>query len=526
MSKEEKSYDESELSTTRSEYEDTTDSTNEDIVGFFSDAERLQRMRQQADEQYIRRKQEEKQYNPPQPPSSHHLEEAVQAASESARKKELHDNMPADYDDLSTSTDEFEMVNSSDEQLYSESKMWSEQAPDVLNLDQDDDDDFELLEQETGDNKTEENDVPLSRTERQRKLRKKKHHRLIVTIIIIALVIVIGGAGLFVMNDLNSTGQLSWIDSLFIKDYSGPGYGSVQFTVMNGDTATEVGERLVKKNIIASKNIFVNMIIQDHDQSALQPGTFMLKYHMSSQEVINIITNPSNAKDLLEMTSNMRASDIVSQLTVDNPAWTKSEIEAALNDKGKGILPACAHGNYEGWLQPGTYDPRNYKTPSDLLAAMVKARIAKLDAMKVPTGDDREKILTIASIIGSEVNQQQYYGQVSRVIQNRLAANMVLGMDSVIAYGNNTQALNLTKTMLTDASNPYNDRLHVGLPPSPICQPNAAMIEAAMNPTPGNWIYFVTVNLNTGETKFTNSEQQFQQYKAQYDAWLKAHPNF
>ena len=74
--------------------------------------------------------------------------------------------------------------------------------------------------------------------------------------------------------------------------------------------------------------------------------------------------------------------------------------------------------------------------------------------------------------------------------------------------------------------NPYNDRLHVGLPPSPICQPNAAMIEAAMNPTPGNWLYFVTVNLDTGETQFTNSEQQFQQYKAQYDAWLKAHPNF
>ena len=46
-----------------------------------------------------------------------------------------------------------------------------------------------------------------------------------------------------------------------------------------------------------------------------------------------------------------------------------------------------------------------------------------------------------------------------------------------------------------------------------------------MNPTPGDWLYFVTVNLDTGETEFTDNNAQFQQYKSQYEAWQKDHPN-
>ena len=49
-------------------------------------------------------------------------------------------------------------------------------------------------------------------------------------------------------------------------------------------------------------------------------------------------------------------------------------------------------------------------------------------------------------------------------------------------------------------------------------------IEAALNPTPGPWIYFVATNPSTGETGFAVTEQQFQQLKAKYDAWQRTHP--
>lgn len=526
---------------------DPTVSDDEDVVGFFSDAERLQRMRQDEDARFDERKRQERaraarlcKSDGPRAAEQQRrrLREAVEASRLSAQQAIAPPTNGTAADANEPSTDEFPMTADKDSVVDSESRMWtgsmiqdgafdglSDSSVDenLSGVAADDElaDGFDLLEQ-GGLGK---DDQHLSRRDTQRLRRRERRRRSVTVAVVIALLVVLCGGGAWVFSEMNENGSFAWIQDEFARDYPGPGYGSVQFTVYANDTATEIGERLAAQHVVASKRVFVNAVEADNDQSNLQPGTFDLKYHMSAQEAIAILVNPDKAKDLIQIRSDTRAIDIVSQTVADNPAWTAAEVTAALNNKGVGVLPTCANGSYEGWLQPGTYDPKSYKTPADMLAAMVKARIAALDALKVPTGPEREKILTIASIIGGEVNQSQYYGKVSRVIANRLAQNMPLGMDSVIAYGNNTQDSKLTETMLTDASNPYNDRIHAGLPPTPINQPNSEMIEAAMNPTPGDWLYFVTVNLDTGETEFTDNNAQFQQYKSQYEAWQKDHPN-
>ena len=526
---------------------DPTVSDDEDVVGFFSDAERLQRMRQDEDARFDERKRQERaraarlcKSDGPRAAEQQRrrLREAVEASRLSAQQAIAPPTNGTAADANEPSTDEFPMTADKDSVVDSESRMWtgsmiqdgafdglSDSSVDenLSGVAADDElaDGFDLLEQ-GGLGK---DDQHLSRRDTQRLRRRERRRRSVTVAVVIARLVVLCGGGAWVFSEMNENGSFAWIQDEFARDYPGPGYGSVQFTVYANDTATEIGERLAAQHVVASKRVFVNAVEADNDQSNLQPGTFDLKYHMSAQEAIAILVNPDKAKDLIQIRSDTRAIDIVSQTVADNPAWTAAEVTAALNNKGVGVLPTCANGSYEGWLQPGTYDPKSYKTPADMLAAMVKARIAALDALKVPTGPEREKILTIASIIGGEVNQSQYYGKVSRVIANRLAQNMPLGMDSVIAYGNNTQDSELTETMLTDASNPYNDRIHAGLPPTPINQPNSEMIEAAMNPTPGDWLYFVTVNLDTGETEFTDNNAQFQQYKSQYEAWQKDHPN-
>ena len=70
-----------------------------------------------------------------------------------------------------------------------------------------------------------------------------------------------------------------------------------------------------------------------------------------------------------------------------------------------------------------------------------------------------------------------------------------------------------------DPANPYNTYVHPGLPPGPIGNPGDVAIDAALNPADGPWLYFVTVNLETGETVFSATleehevaVQQFLQY--------------
>ena len=147
---------------------------------------------------------------------------------------------------------------------------------------------------------------------------------------------------------------------------------------------------------------------------------------------------------------------------------------------------------------------------------MVNARIAKLDEMGVPTGEEREKIMIMASIAEAEVNSQEYYGKVTRVILNRIDAGMPLGMDTTVAYGLGITAAELTDAMLADDTNPYNTRIHQGLPPTPISNPGDNAIQAAMNPEQGDWLYFVTTNLQTGETKFAITEDEFWKIRDEY----------
>ena len=174
-----------------------------------------------------------------------------------------------------------------------------------------------------------------------------------------------------------------------------------------------------------------------------------------------------------------------------------------------------ANGKFEGWFEPGQYDVKSKTSASDVLKMMVDRRVAKLDELGVDASE-RERVLTIASIAESEVNSKEYYGKVTRVILNRLDKGMTLGMDTTVAYGLGISASQLTNAQLLDASNPYNTRVNKGLPPTPISNPGDNAINAALNPEDGDWIYFVTTNLETGETKFTASEEEFEQYVQEY----------
>jgi UPF0755 protein len=89
---------------------------------------------------------------------------------------------------------------------------------------------------------------------------------------------------------------------------------------------------------------------------------------------------------------------------------------------------------------------------------------------------------------------------VARVIFNRLERGMPLQMDSTINYALGRSTLR-TSAKDTRLDSPYNSYQRMGLPPTPIDNPGEEAMRAAINPTPGNWLYFVTVK--PGDTRFT-----------------------
>lgn len=354
---------------------------------------------------------------------------------------------------------------------------------------------------------------PKSRRDMRRR-REQKRRRLYITIIAALVVVILIGVGGFsgvralkrwkAANEANSQSQ--------IEDYTGPGDKEVTFTVESGQGAAEIAENLVKAKIVKSAAAFTSAV--SGAAATLYPGSYALKTHMKASDVVKILSDQSQAGGFAEIRAGERVSDAIAN-AAQASGIDVSEFQAIIDGGGSGILPEEAGGKFEGWLEPGTYNAQN-KSAEDIIKSMVDARIAKLDDLGVPTGSERERILIIASIAESEVGSDKYYGQVARVILNRIDSDMALGMDTTVAYGLGISASRLTDDQLNDDSNPYNTRIHKGLTPTPISNPGDDAIKASINPPEGKWMYFVTTNLQTGETKFVETEDEFWKIRDEY----------
>ena len=327
---------------------------------------------------------------------------------------------------------------------------------------------------------------PRSRRDMRMKRKSNQRHRMVKLIIAIAVVIALIVGGIYAYRAVKQWRHNTLADSSVVEDYPGPGSGSVAFTVTAGEGVTQIAEHLVREGVIKSVDAFTGVV--SANDMTLYPGTYELKHQMKASQAAQILSDQGNAKGFVEVRQGEASK----------------------------ILPAEANGNFEGWLEPGVYNVSADPSATQILTDMVKARISKLDELGVPQGADRERTLIIASIVEAEVNSPEYYGMVSRVIQNRLNDDMSLGMDSTVAYGFGINGTELTNDQLNDGSNPYNTRVNKGLPPTPISNPGDDAVEAAMHPSDGNWLYFVTTNLKTGETKFTDNYDQFEQYVQEY----------
>lgn len=364
---------------------------------------------------------------------------------------------------------------------------------------------------------------PASRREQRRRRERRRRRRVISIIAIIVVMALLICGGVFGFHKLKS-----WSDArkaaqevAQIADYTGEGDEDVSFTVESGWDASKIAQALYKAEIIKSPEAFTSAAMATN--ATLYPGTFALKKHMRAESVLKILSDQNNASGFLEVRAGERVSDVIAS-AAQLSGIDQGEFDSIIKGGGSGILPEEAGGSFEGWFEPGAYNISSMGSASEIISAMVEKRIDKLDELDVPSGEERERILNIASIAEAEVNWPEYYGKVTRVIMNRLDQGITLGMDSTVAYGNNVAPNMVDQAMLDDASNPYNTRKNAGLPPTPISNPGDNAIKAALNPEDGDWLYFVTVNLKTGETKFTTGsvdeqnaqfEQLVNEYKTQ-----------
>ena len=313
------------------------------------------------------------------------------------------------------------------------------------------------------------------------------------------------------------------------EDYSGGGSGQVLVEVQDGDAASDIAVTLRDKGVVKSVEAFTDAARKDSRSVGIQVGFYEMKKQMSAAAALEVLVDPANRmRSVVTIPEGLTVDQIVATL-VKKTKFSRKQYDRVLANPDAIGLPSYAGGNAEGYLFPATYELPPNATPRSILTTMVDrwsqaAEDADLTGAAKRLGYTPAQLMTVASLVEAESNRDADRGKVARVIYNRLEGNAtdkLLQIDAAVNYAiDRDLGVALTSDDL-EVDSPYNTYKNPGLPPTPIEAPGDAAIAAAANPTDGPWIYYVTTNLRTGETKFTDDYDQFLKYKAEFKEYCR-----
>lgn len=359
--------------------------------------------------------------------------------------------------------------------------------------------------------------------EEKRARRRTRAKRVAITLVV--AIVLFGGLGAAVFSLFPQLGdrialELGWKTD----DFEGTGHGETSIAIVPGEIGEDVAVSLEEAGVVKTSEAFTRLLLAQDPAVEFMPGMYALRLEMSSQAALDMLQDPANRTEYKAV---VREGLTVSQTLPLLSAGAQvplEELEAAASDPAQFGLPEGVT-SLEGWLYPATYEFEAGSTAADVLGMVVGHQIAVLDELGVAP-EDRERVLTWASIVEKEAGRAEDFGKVSRVIANRLDQGMKLEMDSTAQFGYGQQhdgSVWSSDEALAD-DNPWNTYAHEGLPASPIASPGRAAIEATLNPEPGDWLYFAAINLDTGESAFSTTIEEHDAAVAQLGEWCAANP--
>ncbi|MFG3124822.1 endolytic transglycosylase MltG [Streptomyces sp. NPDC048201] len=374
------------------------------------------------------------------------------------------------------------------------------------------------------------------RTERRGKGRKPVKSKKGRTGCALMVVVVVFGGGL---------GGVAYFGYQFYKnrfapapDYAGSGNGeTVTVEIPKGAGGYDIGNKLKEAGVVESVDAFVSAQAANPKAKSLQDGIYTLQKHMSAASAVDLMLSPKS-RDNLVIPEGKRNIWVYQAIDTRLKLAKGTTAKVAKSDWKSLGLPSWANSDkdvkdpLEGFLFPSSYAVAKGMKPKDVLKDMVERSNEQykqydLAGKAQDLGlDSPLQVLTVASLVQVEGKYKHDFGKVAQVVYNRLKPENVetagrLEFDSTVNYLKGQSTLDVGSVAdLRKIADPYNTYDIKGLPPGPISNPGSEAIESALNPTPGPWYYFVSINENETVFAVTNEEhnrnvQKYQEARKQ-----------
>ena len=363
-------------------------------------------------------------------------------------------------------------------------------------------------------------DEGLTRSEIREKKRRRMMRRRRTTTIVVICVLVFGIGGFF---GVRAAGGV--FDDLFGPkgDYEGKGTDEVSIEIAPGSSARTVANQLVEEGVIMNSEPFLDEV--ERRDATIQAGTWTMREKMSSQAAVEALINPI-APPKITIAEGKQVEEIKSIMI--ESGMSADQVDKAIDDKTpKDYGLEIDAPSLEGYLYPATYDLDKTKTAEEVVQEMVDKTESELDEKGIED-EDANRVLTLASLVEKESpGDEEVRKKVARVFLNRISDHSKTGgllqSDATVAYIHGARSDLTTTKKERQSDSPYNTYKKKGLPPGPINAPSSGAVDAALDPTKGDWQFFVATNPDTGETKFADTYSEHKKNVEIYRRWLKEH---
>ncbi len=286
---------------------------------------------------------------------------------------------------------------------------------------------------------------------------------------------------------------------------------TILFTVENGEAGTSIALNLQKDLVVKSSSSMIAVMNSSKASLGIAPGVHKISTHIPNQEAISQLLDQKRIANVIAVIPGDTSSDVLKKLHQD-----KSLVQQDLLSDLQPVLKS-ENNSLEGQLFPSQYSFATGTTTHTALVTMIKQFESSIKSTNLLVGYNifsGYDVLKIASLIQIEADPIDYR-KAARVIYNRLKIGMPLQLNSTVQYAAHLRGQISLSRNATKIDSPFNTYLHTGLPPTPISNPGLMAIKGAMNPEPGDWLYFITVRPH--DTRFTKSFTEFEVWVELYN---------
>ena len=275
---------------------------------------------------------------------------------------------------------------------------------------------------------------------------------------------------------------------------------TVYVTIRQGMTTSEIGDTLQADGVVAGRLRFWLAAKLGGYGDKFKVGTYALHRGMAASEALQVLASGKTVTLRFTIPEGFTVKDIAARLGREGIAN-----EAEILQRAKDFAPyAYMDGTKEqesevlyraeGFLFPDTYDVEPDTPPADILDMMVRDFNQRLTpAMREQAKEEGLSIyelVTLASLVEKEARYAEDRPIIAQVFLKRLAIGMPLQSDATLQYLMDAPKEDVSLKD-TEMRSPYNSYQHRGLPPGPIANPGLASIQAVLNPSPTDYLYFV-----------------------------------